>query len=305
MIKLKIASITILALAAFAVDAQETTRVEFRVNVTDNYGRSVSGLKPENFRVRDNGVERKVLSATSDDAPASVTILIDISDSITLKLRQSLIRSVWKLISTSNSANEYSILAFGEKVYPLSDWKTPRETVKSKLEELGNLKIEGENTGFYDGFAAGVEKTVTGNLDRKVLIVYSDGQDNQSDTRFKKLKTAIKRADLVIYCVSITDQPGSTAFFQAQADLEELSMIGGGRAFYPLSDAEALEIALRISDYLKYQYVIEWETALPPNDPKWRDVDIDAVVADTKGRKMNLRTAACEGCFPDTVRIKK
>lgn len=307
MIWLRLAAFAILSLAALTAAAQETTRVQFRVNVWDQYGRSVSGLKAGDFRVREKAGERKVVSVTNDDSPASVAILIDISDSITLKLRQTLVRSVWKLISTANSGNEYSILAFGEKVHPVSDWKTPRETVKAKLEELGDLKIDGENTGFFDGFATGVEKAASGSFDRKVLIVYSDGQDNQSDTRFKQLKAAIKRADLLIYCVSITDRRdvGSPEFFQGQAALDELSAIGGGRAFYPGTDSDALEIAQRIADYLKYQYVIEWETIIPPDDTKWRDVDIDAVVADAEGRKMNLRTSSREGYFPEIIRNKK
>jgi VWFA-related protein len=303
----RIVTFIVIALAVFTVRAQETARVQFRVNVTDKYGRSMSGLKPENFRVRENDSDRKVLSATITDQAASVTILIDVSDSITPKLRQAMIRSASKLITEGNPGNDYAMIAFGVKTYPVADWKTPRETMKAKLEELGNLRIKGEDTGFYDGFSAGVKKASSGTLDRKVLVVYSDGQDNRSEARRKEIKALIKRSDLLIYCVSMTDvsQLGSPDFAEGQAVLDQLAMIGGGRAFFPRTAFEASEIAVRIADYLKFQYTIEWETTLPPADTKWRDVDIDGVVPDDKSGKLTVRILAREGYFPDYVRSVK
>jgi hypothetical protein len=192
-------AVVAIALTVLCAGAQDLRRTSFRVNVTDKYGRSIGGLKPENFRVRVNDAETKVVAANIDEAPASVTILIDISDSITKRRRQWAITSAWKLISVANRNNEYSIIAFGKTVYPIAGWETPRDKIKSKLEELGNLKIGGGNTGLYDGVIAGIEKANSGNFGRKVLVVYSDGVDTASEAEWSNIKSKVRRSDLTVF----------------------------------------------------------------------------------------------------------
>lgn len=296
MIKMSVAAIAIFALASFAARPQDLSRVEFRVNVTDKQGRSVTRLKAENFRVRENGVEQRVLSARIDYAPVSVAILIDVSASVKQARRQTLIQTVGEFISEANPSNEYSILAFGRRFYPLTDWGTPRETMNAKLLELGTQNFDGEYTRLYDALAVGAEKLASGSHSRGAIIVFSDGDDDStSKISWKKTKEIIELSDAFVYCVSITDSdyPGSFG--------KKLGAIGG--AFFFGRDSDSLDVASRIADYLESQYIIEWETAFLPEDTKWHEIDIDAFDSDANGNKTNHRVTARKGYFPSAVRI--
>ena len=56
------------------------------VTVTDRKGRTVTGLKPENFRVLEDGAPRSIVFFGSEDAPVSLGIILDLSGSMKHKV---------------------------------------------------------------------------------------------------------------------------------------------------------------------------------------------------------------------------
>src|SRR4051794_31870317 len=77
-------------------DAQATAAIRTEVklvlvpiSVTDPYQRPVLDLQPENFRVFDDGTEQKISKLSLEDAPISVGMVFDSSDSMRNKLANS------------------------------------------------------------------------------------------------------------------------------------------------------------------------------------------------------------------------
>ena len=60
------------------------------VHVTNLLGATVIGLKKENFRLFEDGVEQQVKHFSSDDAPLAVGFLFDTSGSMKYKMTKSL-----------------------------------------------------------------------------------------------------------------------------------------------------------------------------------------------------------------------
>ena len=52
------------------------------VTVTDHNGRTVEGLRADDFNIFDNRKPQKIVSFSSDDAPCSVGLVLDISGSM-------------------------------------------------------------------------------------------------------------------------------------------------------------------------------------------------------------------------------
>src|SRR5215510_1831478 len=60
----------------------EVNLVTVNVRVTDAHGRSVLGLKPEDFQIWEDRVEQKVEYFSIEEVPASIGIIFDISASM-------------------------------------------------------------------------------------------------------------------------------------------------------------------------------------------------------------------------------
>src|SRR5262245_48999976 len=74
----------------------ETNLVTLPVKVTDHHGRVVDGLKREQFRVFENGIEQQIaffeapspISLDQSAKPLNVALVLDVSDSTEFKLEK-------------------------------------------------------------------------------------------------------------------------------------------------------------------------------------------------------------------------
>src|SRR5271170_4685941 len=59
------------------------------ISVTDPYGRLVTGLEQENFRVFEDNSEQEIVRFTSEDVPISIGVIFDMSGSMSDKIEKS------------------------------------------------------------------------------------------------------------------------------------------------------------------------------------------------------------------------
>src|SRR6516162_1427619 len=52
------------------------------ITVTDPYGRVVTGLEADNFRIFEDNVEQEVVAFSSEDVPISIGVILDLSGSM-------------------------------------------------------------------------------------------------------------------------------------------------------------------------------------------------------------------------------
>lgn len=300
--------ITLLLMATLAgvlfISAQEPTRVRFRVSVSDPSGRSVTGLKPENFRVRENGVERNVVSATLSDEPASVVIMIDVSDSFNKYMRREAVALITKGINELRSDSDYLAFAFGEKTYPLVGWGATRSQLKTTLAEVAEISTRGERSFLYDSLAAAISKADSGSHSRKLLIVASDGYDQGSKLGLKEIKKELMRSELTICALALAFQ-GSYEDTYGIETLKELVEITGGIRSFGKPDYYGQEFPDQLRSLLQSEYVISWESAITKTDANWRKVKIEVAVPELKKKGSDLKVLYREGYFPDALRVEK
>lgn len=248
-----------------------TDLVKLTVTVTDSYDRFVTGIDRNAFSIFDNKIEQEILFFNDEDAPASVGILFDFSGSMSgdkvMRAREALKR----FLNTSHEKDEYFLIGFNSRAQLLLDRTRDSDAL---LNKLTFVETKG-NTALYDATYLGVEKVTRGIHDKRVLLIISDGQDNNSRYTFNEVRRLMKESGVLIYSIGITS-PNNTNTLDAggQAILDELSGVSGGKAFFPTTTAEMNEIFERISLELRSQYSISYRPTPFAVDGKWRRVKV-------------------------------
>lgn len=250
----------------------KTDLVSLTLTVTDLYGRLVSGLTKDAFKVFDSNVEQEITFFSDADAPASIGILFDVSDSMSGEKIAKARKALEKFINTSHPSDEYYLIAFNSRAQLLLDRTRDGEAVVQKL----TLVQPKDNTALYDACYLGVERVTRGTRQKKAMLIISDGQDNSSRYNFGEVRRLMKESDVTVYAVGILDgrDAGSPTGMQGQAFLDELTSVTGGKSFYPQTDVELDEIFERIALELRHQYSIGFTPKDFTPDGKWRKVKV-------------------------------
>ena len=124
-------------------------------------------------------------------------------------------------------------------------------------------------------------------LDRKVLVVLSDGDDNRSRMTFNDVLDRSLRSNAVIYTVGIFDpiEGGDRKVLRRLADDT------GGLAQFPEQVKEIYDALDRIALDVRHRYTIGYVSTNPSRDRTLRKVSVDAV--DRQQRRplrVNVRT---------------
>ena len=161
-------------------------------------GRAITGLKAEDFQLRDNGVLQEIDSVAVDDAPISMLLALDASNSVegpTLDhLKQAAITAVDALATNDRAA----VMTFAESVLLRADWAAATAATRTAIATAES----GGSTSLYDaGYAAlTLQDTVPGR--RSYILLFSDGGDTSSWLPASALLERARRSDAVVYVVT-------------------------------------------------------------------------------------------------------
>ena len=271
---------------------QNTDSLVFNVSVTDEKGRTYRGLKPENFSAAVDKAPRKIISLIADNQPLSAGILVDVSRSIgpsgtpeAEKFWRKLGDGAVGFLQASNPENDYFALMFDAKVGLAERWTGPDISVLSKLSPPGNHL----GTAFFDALYLGIQNVMSGRHSRRVILMITDGQDNNSKRTFNEVVSLLKRSDVVVYAIGlITEKDAGSALGQEYAGvLDELTGLTGGRVWFmsPGSKLEAFKEAFEwIAADLQNQYQLSIEKLDLPGPEKFRKLRLKLDLPKEKGR---------------------
>jgi Ca-activated chloride channel homolog len=249
-----------------------TDLVTLTVTVTDQYGRYVSGLTQNAFKVFDDKEEQEITYFSDDDSPVSVGIVFDVSGSMSGEKISRARQALSRFIETSHNSDEYFLIGFSSRAQLLLDRTRDGDAV---LDKLTFVQTKGQ-TALYDACYLGVEKVQRGAHPKRAIILISDGQDNDSRYTFSEVRKLLKESDVVLYGIGILggSDPGSPLGMEGQSVLDELASVSGGKAFFPNSSAEMDEIFERIALELRHQYSIGYKPKSFINNGKWHKLKV-------------------------------
>ena len=252
--------------------------VALSVSVTDRSNHFVSDLEQQDFVVFEEGAPQSVTYFRRSDAPLVLTLLLDTSSSMHLKLATAQ-RAAIGFVEQLAPADVASVLQFGTRVSTLQGLTRDRVAL---VEAIRRAVADGQTALYTAAYVAlrdlsrePVADHDGAGIRRRVLIVLSDGKDNASVVSFPDLLETASRADAVIYSIALRSLPavdGDTNDTSVYA-LRQLAERTGGRVFV-VSDAEQLTaVYRRIHDELQHQYTLAYTSKRPP-DGGWRKLRV-------------------------------
>jgi len=147
-------------------------------------------------------------------------------------------------------------------------------------------RIDSGRTALYDALTAALLHIQNAPLEKKVLLLISDGGDNNSQQQFSQVLHMAQTTSVPIYAIGLFDSHSAD---QNPRILKKLASDTGGQAYLPHSSAEVVKVCQQIAEDIRHQYTIGYS----PNDRErngYRKLRI-SVVASGQG-KMSARTRA-------------
>lgn len=229
-----------------------TDLISFNVTVTDTAGRAVTGLSENTFSIYDNGALREVHFFSDEDVPASVAIVFDTSGSMSEGKIVQAKEALARFIRTSKEEDEFFLIDFNERARLLLDGTRDADAV---LKKFSYVTPDG-NTAFYDAVYFGVEKVLRGSRTRKIVLVISDGEDNESRYTLDELRRRLRETEVILYAVGFGGYFPRKGGLNGRDTLEELAQTTGGKAFFPKGAVETDEAFERIALEVRRFYSI-------------------------------------------------
>ena len=279
--------------------------VQLNVAVTDNKGDYVTGLKPEDFAIIEDGVAQKIASfgegnersrrlespgeVIPPQAPAapprSETVL---PGTATTGVLNSLVSgsNVFILFDTSNYMYRgfvYAQDAIADFVKSLEnadqiafysysrDLSRSSTLTKDRSQILHSVRstVAGDDAALYNSLLLTV-KDAAQYQGRKVIVVFSNGPDNSSVVPPEDVAELAQSTGTVIYMISTRAaqlEPVSTAVF------ERMTAATGGKVYFAKNWREEKAAFASIRDDLAHLYSIAYYPRPNPNRG-WREISV-------------------------------
>jgi Ca-activated chloride channel family protein len=244
----------------------ETNLVQVPVTVTDLLGRTVMGLEKDNFRVLDNKVEQTITRFTMDDEPLAVGFVFDISGSIGGMLRQYQ-QAAHEFFKTANDRDEFCLVEFESApklVVPL----TQRG---SEIEYQIMMTRSKGSTALLDAVYLATNEIRKSKLNKKALILISDGGENHSRYSFSEVKNLLRESDALLY--SIGPSPDNHSGDNNGWLLKQLSELTGGRLI-EMGGYNWTDLAQKIIIDLRNRYVLYYSPADKARDGRYHNIHV-------------------------------
>ncbi len=245
------------------------------VTVTDGKGRIVTGLQKEQFSLYEDKVEQDITHFDTEDAPASIGLVFDASDSMEPKLDKAR-EAVNALLDKSNPNDEFFLVRFSTHPELMARLTTNRDQIRRRVESLET----GGSTALLDAVLLAMGELKNARYTRKAIIIISDGEDNSSQCPVSRFREAVRQSDVLIYAIGISDSNGFSQSFSSSsrlsgsALLDDISKQTGGRLFTVTRLKQLPEIATTIGSWLRSQYVLGYAPSSSEKDGKYRRIQV-------------------------------
>jgi Ca-activated chloride channel family protein len=244
------------------------------VTVTDHKGRIVGGLQKEHFALYEDKVEQAITHFASEEAPVSIILVLDTSDSMRPKLAKAR-EAVAALLDNANPRDEFSLVEFSQVARLAVKFTTKAEEVRDRLAVVQT----GGGTALLDAVKVALDEMKNACHTRKAIIIISDGEDNASHYSVAELRNAVRQADTLVYAIGMIDwepysQAGTAQRLTGSALLDEIAKQTGGRLFQVSGLKQLPAIAAKIGAWLRNQYILAYAPSSQQKNGRYHRIQV-------------------------------
>lgn len=268
---------------------KQVEEVILHATVYDDHEHMVTDLDKTAFQVFEDGVPQTITSFRREDIPVAVGIVIDNSGSMRDK-RPAVNQAALNFVRSSNPQDEVFVVNFNDEYYLDQDFTSSVPQLKDALE-----KIEARGgTALYDALVASADHLKkNARLEKKVLLVVTDGEDNASR---ESLEQAVRRLQAengpTVYTIGLL---GGERQRRARRALATVAEDTGGVAFFPKDLSEVDSITQEVAHDIRNQYTIGYRPTRPQSQGGYRSIKVIARAHGYKKLQVRTRTGYYAG----------
>lgn len=235
---------------------KEVEEVILHAIVVDDQNHLITGLARDNFKVFEDGKPQELTSFRKERVPVALGILIDNSGSM-LPKRAKVNEAALQLVDASQQEDRVFVVNFGEDAFLDQDYTHDPAKLRAALQRV---ETRG-STALYDAITAAVDHLErTSPLQKKVLLVVTDGGDNASQATYQEVLHKLQSKNgPVLYTIALEQNERHDE--ANRQSLRTLSEQTGGTAFFPYSLDEVQSIASSIARDIRSQYVLGYRSS--------------------------------------------
>src|SRR5215813_9879760 len=262
--------------------------VSFGVVVTDPNGNPISGLEKQHFRVFDEDVEQTITNFSPADAPLTVVILAEFSNTFAAWY-DNVVAPAYGFVNSLRPEDWAALIAFDIRPEILTDFTKNKNDL---FEGLRRMRIPAySETCLYDAVYDTLMRL--DNVDgKKAIFLLSSGLDtNISKHTYGEALKKAETSDTMIYSVSLgqlyrlyiesrLSPMSEITFLQADNVMRSFAEATGGAAWFPRFQGEYPSIYQSVSANLRNEYSIGFVPKVRKNDGKLHKLRVEVAPID-------------------------
>jgi Ca-activated chloride channel family protein len=275
----------LLALGPSALGAESSPRVptfaaavevvSLNLVVTDAGGRQVPGLGPDDITLLEDGVPQPISLFAQEEWPIRLQLMLDASGSMgaTLPVAK---RAATRLLHTLRPGDEAEVAEFSRTLNVLQESTGDMAALERAIDAVSPQGETALYNALYIALKDQARHRSQDEMQRRAIVVLSDGEDTASMVDDEQLLDLARRAGVVIYTIGLLTPPGAgrPAPSVPTFVLTALARETGGRAYFPRSLAELDGAYERIATELRTLYGVGYVPLNPSADGRWRRIAI-------------------------------
>jgi Ca-activated chloride channel family protein len=238
----------------------DVNRVFVPVTVTDQNDQRLEGLERTDFRILADGVEQPISEFFLDESPVSIGVVLDASNSMKEKFDLSR-RALSSLLRLCPPEDAFFLVTVQDRPTLVRSLTPDPEEIEAAMQPV----ITRGWTALYDGMYLAMNHLRRSVNSQRVLVVLSDGGDNNSRYTESEIRSLMRETDVRIFSISV--QGRSSA-------MERFSEESGGRAFQAHKLDELQDLAVKVNTLIHGEYVLAFSPRNEPRDGKYHNVRI-------------------------------
>jgi VWFA-related protein len=305
-----------LAFSATA-DAQTTTFPDKSIKATSvavnvyaiaegRHRRLIRELKQTDFELTEDGVPQTIeFFSQETDAPLSLGVAIDTSASQARLLKTEQDSAKKFLHSVLRNGDQAFVMNFDTDVDLRKDFTNePRELARAiddiEINTTGRSILQDDGgppqggTHLFDAIYLASNELMKARYGRKVLVLVTDGEDEGSKVTLRKAIEAAEKADLIVYCIVVSDPEFYQMFgarYHGDAKVRSIAHETGGRTIRVSADEQIGAAFNQIGLELRSQYLLGYS----PSNARW-DGAFRRIQVRVRGHNYTVRTRT--GYYP-------
>lgn len=238
------------------------SRIEVPIyaTVVDSTGRLVPDLTKDDFTVTDDGKPVEVSTFSNASLPFTAVVMLDTSASMTNNL-ELLNRAAEQFLIRMLPTDRAQVGAFNDKIQFSGAFTNDRDALIAALDELQF----GNPTRLNDALAASLDTLRTDVDGRRVILLFTDGEDTSSRTSFRNVLDRARNEEVMVYAIGLESEYFNGVRLQRSRPSRDLRRIAdetGGGYFELKKTAELAPTFTRVAQELRSQYLLAFTPAV-------------------------------------------